>query len=223
MTGHRLPSHRRPGRPAGIDRSFERGETLASAGLRLVLSSRPKNAPDVQPRENGPITFGCFNAFSKINPRLVAIWAELLKRVPGSRLLLKSAGAGEASARQRLTGQFAEHGIPAERIEMLGRIADPRRHLELYQRVDRGVGHVSLSRYDDHLRSPVDGCPRGESGRPDARFAGGGEPAEQRRPAGIDRAIRRGICVDRRRTGERFAAIGRTAPHACVRGCGHLR
>ncbi len=105
----------------------------------------PEDAPDVHPRENGRITFGSFNAFSKINSRLVAIWAELLKRAPKSRLLLKSAGAGEASARQRLTGEFAKHGIPAERIEMLGRIADPRRHLELYQRVD-----LALDTYPYH-------------------------------------------------------------------------
>jgi predicted O-linked N-acetylglucosamine transferase (SPINDLY family) len=96
----------------------------------------PEIAPDIQPRGDGPITFGCFNAFGKINPRLTAIWAELLKVVPGSRLLLKSVGAGEASSRQRLAGQFAEHGIASERIEMLGRIADLRGHLELYHRVD---------------------------------------------------------------------------------------
>jgi protein O-GlcNAc transferase len=96
----------------------------------------PEDAPDIQPRGSGPITFGCFNAFAKINPKLTAIWAELLKRVPGSRLLLKSAGAGVGSARQRLAHQFAGHGIAVERIEMLGQIADPRRHLGLYQQVD---------------------------------------------------------------------------------------
>jgi protein O-GlcNAc transferase len=105
----------------------------------------PEGAPDIQLRGDGPITFGCFNAFAKINPGLTAIWAELLKRVPGSRLLLKSAGAGVASARQRLIGQFTEHGIAAERIEMLGHIADPRRHLELYGRVD-----VALDTYPYH-------------------------------------------------------------------------
>jgi protein O-GlcNAc transferase len=105
----------------------------------------PEDAPDIQPRGNGPITFGCFNAFAKINPTLTATWAELLKRVPGSRLLLKSAGAGVASARQRLTGQFAEQGIAAERVEILGHIVDPRRHLELYGQVD-----VALDTYPYH-------------------------------------------------------------------------
>ncbi len=105
----------------------------------------PDNAPEIRPREDGPIAFGCFNAFSKINAKLTAIWSDLLKRVPSSRLLLKSTGAGEASSRQRLTGQFAGHGIPEERIEMLGWTADARTHLELYHRID-----VALDTYPYH-------------------------------------------------------------------------
>jgi len=95
-----------------------------------------EDAPEIQPRGNRPITFGCFNGFLKINPKTVAIWGELLKRTPGSRLLLKSAAAGEASSRQRLTGQLAEHGISGERIEMLKWVDHVRDHLALYHRVD---------------------------------------------------------------------------------------
>jgi protein O-GlcNAc transferase len=104
-----------------------------------------EDALEIRPRGNAPITFGCFNAFAKINPRLTAIWAELLKRVPGSRLLLKSAGAGVESAQRGLISQIAEQGIAAERIEMLGQILDPRRHLEFYNRVD-----VALDTYPYH-------------------------------------------------------------------------
>jgi predicted O-linked N-acetylglucosamine transferase (SPINDLY family) len=96
----------------------------------------PEDAPDIQPRREGPITFGCFNAFAKINHKMVAMWADLLKRVPGSRLLLKSAGAGEVSARHRLGEQFAHRGISSDRLEMLGKIADLRGHLQLYGRLD---------------------------------------------------------------------------------------
>ena len=65
--------------------------------------------------------------------------------MPESRLLLKSTGAGEASSRKRLTARFAEHGIPEERIEMLGRTANGRQHLELYHRID-----VALDTYPYH-------------------------------------------------------------------------
>jgi protein O-GlcNAc transferase len=103
------------------------------------------DAPDIEPRGDGPITFGCFNVFRKINFGLVELWADLLQRVSSSRLLLKSAGAGEASSQQRLREQFARHGIPADRIEMVGRIPDPRRHLEFYGRVD-----IALDTYPYH-------------------------------------------------------------------------
>jgi predicted O-linked N-acetylglucosamine transferase (SPINDLY family) len=96
----------------------------------------PPDPPQVAARSPGPITFGCFNAFAKINEPLVAIWAKLLERVAGSRLLLKSAGAGAASAQRRLAEQFAKHGISGERIEMRGQIADSRQHLNFYGRVD---------------------------------------------------------------------------------------
>jgi predicted O-linked N-acetylglucosamine transferase (SPINDLY family) len=96
----------------------------------------PEDSPDIQPRGNGPITFGCFNAFAKINSMLVEIWAKLLHRFPESHLLLKSAGAGEPAARRRIIAQFVEHGIASQRIELLGRIPGQRQHLELYRRVD---------------------------------------------------------------------------------------
>jgi predicted O-linked N-acetylglucosamine transferase (SPINDLY family) len=105
----------------------------------------PEDAPEIDARGDGPITFGCFNSFAKINHKLVAIWAELLKHVPDSHLLLKSTGAGEASARKRLVEQFAECGVPFDRIEMLGRIPEPRGALQLYGRVD-----VALDTYPYH-------------------------------------------------------------------------
>jgi predicted O-linked N-acetylglucosamine transferase (SPINDLY family) len=60
-------------------------------------------------------------------------------------LLIKSAGAGEASSRRRLTDQFAEFGIPSDRIEIRGTIADLHAHLELYGQVD-----VALDTYPYH-------------------------------------------------------------------------
>jgi protein O-GlcNAc transferase len=104
-----------------------------------------ENTPDVQPRGDWPITFGCFNAFAKISPQTVAIWAQLLKRLPESRLLLKSVTGGEPSAKKQLTAQFAEQGISSERIQLLGRVDQHRDHLALYHRVD-----VALDTYPYH-------------------------------------------------------------------------
>jgi predicted O-linked N-acetylglucosamine transferase (SPINDLY family) len=96
----------------------------------------PAEAPQIQPRQNRPITFGCFNAFAKINRETIAIWSDLLKHNKESTLVLKSAGAGESSSHQRLTGEFIKHGISIDRIELRGRVKDIRGHLEVYGLID---------------------------------------------------------------------------------------
>ena len=39
---------------------------------------------------NGYITFGSFNNLAKVTPQVVELWANILKAVPNSKLLLKS-------------------------------------------------------------------------------------------------------------------------------------
>ncbi len=62
----------------------------------------------------GAVTFASFNNFAKFNPRVFALWARIMARVAGSRLLLLSRGASSAV---RLG--FERHGIAPERIEFL--------------------------------------------------------------------------------------------------------
>ena len=87
-------------------------------------------------REPGPITFGSFNTFAKLNRVTVGAWGEILRAVPGSRLLLKSDGLRHPTARQRVRAQFAELGIAASRLEMRGQEPAYVDHLALYGRVD---------------------------------------------------------------------------------------
>ena len=52
----------------------------------MCATARPRYAPDVVPLPalaNGHITFGCFNNLAKVTPRVIATWAEVLRRVPG--------------------------------------------------------------------------------------------------------------------------------------------
>jgi predicted O-linked N-acetylglucosamine transferase (SPINDLY family) len=70
--------------------------------------------------DNGFVTFGCFNNLRKMNRRLVAVWAEILRRVPGSRLFLKTLSLADPVARAGLLHAFAGHGIAAERLVFEG-------------------------------------------------------------------------------------------------------
>jgi protein O-GlcNAc transferase len=94
------------------------------------------NAPPIHPRQNGPFTFGCFNAFAKVTEPMLMLWAKILQRIPDSRLLLKSAALGTESVRRRIENLMQEHGIDPQRIEMRGVIPLHSDHLAIYQQID---------------------------------------------------------------------------------------
>jgi protein O-GlcNAc transferase len=74
----------------------------------------PTPAPSPPPVDSaGHITFGCLNNFAKVSPAL-DLWAEILRSVPRSRLILHSpAGAHLDAVRQR----FAGNGVSPDRLE----------------------------------------------------------------------------------------------------------
>lgn len=71
-------------------------------------------------KKNDYITFGCFNAISKLNDNVFSLWADLLKKVANSRLLLKTYGFDEEIIRQRVIASFQKLGISSERIMLEG-------------------------------------------------------------------------------------------------------
>jgi protein O-GlcNAc transferase len=100
---------------------------------------QPVDVPPITwspPSAERPPTVGCFNMLSKVNDQLLATWAELLRRVPGTRLLLKARGLAHPAVRADLLARAARAGIPAHHIEIAGYIADQRDHLNLYNRID---------------------------------------------------------------------------------------
>jgi protein O-GlcNAc transferase len=103
----------------------------------------PDAAPDVGPPPAltaGVVTFGSLTNTIKVNPGVVALWAEVLKAVPGSRLLLRRSTFDSAAVRDRLTGTFAAAGVAPERIDCLtGEGVDQRGYLATYGRIDIGL------------------------------------------------------------------------------------
>ncbi|MGD9688643.1 MAG: tetratricopeptide repeat protein [Phycisphaerales bacterium] len=128
-----------PGPPAGdadmfaserlvrLDPCFLCYRPSAGAPVPRTRSARPPGAP---------VTFGCFNALTKINDPLLRLWARVLEATPGSRLLLKTRELASPDVREHLARRCAAAGLPRERVE----IAEPTRgldaHLAVYDRVD---------------------------------------------------------------------------------------
>jgi predicted O-linked N-acetylglucosamine transferase (SPINDLY family) len=100
---------------------------------------RPPDAcPEVAPLPAivaGRVTFGCFNNPAKYTPHMLAAWAEILRRVPDSQLMLKAGGLDQPAAVKRLLVNFAERGIARERILFEG-WSPSRDLLASYNRVD---------------------------------------------------------------------------------------
>ena len=67
---------------------------------------------------NGHITFDCFNNSAKFNDGVFDIWAQILRAVPDSRLILKWRTFNDDAYRWQVSSAFAARGIAAERIEL---------------------------------------------------------------------------------------------------------
>jgi predicted O-linked N-acetylglucosamine transferase (SPINDLY family) len=92
------------------------------------------------------VTFGSLNNFCKTNERTFALWAQVLRAVPGSRLVLL---APPGSPRQRTSALFEKEGVAAERVEFVD--FQPRAdYLQTYQRIDIALDTVP---YNGHTTS----------------------------------------------------------------------
>lgn len=87
---------------------------------------------------NGYITFGCFNALSKLTPEVIGLWAEILKRIPNAKLYLKNKSFGHPDVCELYSSQFAALGIEPSRLTFSGFSLTPE-YLKSYNDVDLGL------------------------------------------------------------------------------------
>ena len=85
--------------------------------------------------ENGYMTFGCLNRFSKVSDESLGLWASLLKRIPNSKLLLKSGELNDMELRGRTIDHLSHLGIAPNKVILLGQTSQYE-HLKTYNQVD---------------------------------------------------------------------------------------
>jgi predicted O-linked N-acetylglucosamine transferase (SPINDLY family) len=85
---------------------------------------------------NGYITFGSSNSIRKITPHCLALWAEILRSVPQSRLALKWSSFEDPAVRARALELLRPFGISDDRIVWSGYTKGQSSHLQFYNTVD---------------------------------------------------------------------------------------
>ena len=95
---------------------------------------------DFERKENPPpfvnnkyFTFGSFNSFDKINPDVVNVWSNILKRVNNSKLVLKT--SQRRHALKRLKDLFIKNNV-LDSIQFIDRQEDLKNHLLTYNEID---------------------------------------------------------------------------------------
>lgn len=111
----------------------------------LCYAPPPDTPEPMLPAAEAPITFGSFNAISKIGDECALLWSRVLAAVPGSQLLLKAKALADEGARTALLARLHGAGIALDRIVLLPSTATVDEHLALYQRV-----HIALDTFPYH-------------------------------------------------------------------------
>lgn len=102
----------------------EKPARLPSSGTFLPVADAPP-VNELPALSNGYLTFGSFNRAGKLGDGVIALWSEVLRAIPDSRLLLGN--AGETSLQDSLKERFARCGVAAQRL-----IFQPRLGMEVY-------------------------------------------------------------------------------------------
>lgn len=84
---------------------------------------------------NGFVTFGCFQSRTKLTETVLALWGQILKRIPDARLRLASHQIDDAASTQEFLARLQCAGIDSARVSVVGPV--PRdEYLSSYALVD---------------------------------------------------------------------------------------
>jgi protein O-GlcNAc transferase len=84
---------------------------------------------------NGYITFASFQTMVKAGDEVLALWAEVLKALPTSRLRWQCKSFADATVADDLRNRLAKHGIEPDRLILLGSVSRDA-YLEAHAEVD---------------------------------------------------------------------------------------
>jgi protein O-GlcNAc transferase len=98
-------------------------ETLCRMGRVHFCYAPPKYSPPIRLRgvdSKSEFVFGSFNNLAKLNDGVVRLWAQLLREIPNSRLILKSKPLADPHFRDVIRQRFVNLGCKPRQIELRG-------------------------------------------------------------------------------------------------------
>jgi protein O-GlcNAc transferase len=126
--------------PEGSEAEYT--ERLHHLSCGYLMYAPPPEAPEPSPSiagATGAVTFGVFQRLAKIGPSAWDAFAEVLRRVPRSRLLLHNGDAAldhpDSVTVKFLLAQFATRDIPPDRVTLIGGRGQ-RAHMEAIGQAD---------------------------------------------------------------------------------------
>ena len=138
------------------------GERLLRLPGCFVCAQALADAPPVAPSPallRGSVTFGSLNHLAKLSDRTVALWCDLLKHVPDSRLMLCAHGLGDAGTRSYTQQRFSAHGIDAKRVALLPPRDSLPEFLGYYDSIDIGLDPLPFNGGATTLQALWQGVP----------------------------------------------------------------
>lgn len=99
----------------------------------FLCDSPVSDIPDAIPHEG--VVFASFNNTSKMSPSCLGLWAEVLKAVPNSKLVLKYATLVDPSVQDHFASRFEAVGVRRDRLVFVGH-QSPDEHREFFRTVD---------------------------------------------------------------------------------------
>lgn len=124
--------------PEGESEAFysEKLFRLPTGFLCYRPSPEAPDAGEAPQARAGHVTFGCFSDLSMVTSQMVALWAQVLLSLPGSRLVLGAHGLAAESARNELRERLLSHSVAGTRFDL--RVPEPAeaRSLAAYREID---------------------------------------------------------------------------------------
>lgn len=107
---------------------------------------------------DGPAVFGSFNRLAKFNDDVLDAWAEILRRVPDSRLQLRARLLDDVETRDYCVARFKARGIGGSRLRLNGEL--PYRDLlAAYRQIDIALDPFPFSGCTTTCDALWMGCP----------------------------------------------------------------